>query len=304
MLITLSILFGTTSVMGAVGFSRDKIREEIDKGFTLNGSEKVTIEYGDEYVDEGYTLSIDNENSKVTVINNIDLSKIGTYTIKYLINYKGYKKTLTREVTIVDKEAPIIKLDCENEVNFVLNSKFEYCNYEITDNYDKNLNKKIEIVSNVNTKKVGDYKVTYSVSDSANNRTTEEVIVHVKEKKDLYYIVVSISKQKLEYYENGKLVLETPVTTGKKNKTPTGNFKVLKKVKNATLKGANYSSFVRYWMAFKGNSYGIHDASWRHNFGNMNYYNNGSHGCINVPLKAVKELYEMVEVGTPVYVNN
>ena len=304
MLITLSILFGTTSVMGAVGFSHDKIREEIDKGFTLNGNEKVTIEYGDEYVDEGYTLSIDNENSKVTVINNIDLSKIGTYTIKYLINYKGYKKTLTREVTIVDKEAPVIKLDCENEVNFVLNSKFEYCNYEITDNYDKNLNKKIEIVSNVNTKKVGDYKVTYSVNDSANNRTTEEVIVHVKEKKDLYYIVVSISKQKLEYYENGKLVLETPVTTGKKNKTPTGNFKVLKKVKNATLKGANYSSFVRYWMAFKGNSYGIHDASWRHNFGNMNYYNNGSHGCINVPLKAVKELYEMVEVGTPVYVNN
>ncbi len=300
--IFLSLLFGTTSILGAVGFVHNKAREEIDRNFTLNGDEKVTLEYGTNYIDDGYTLSLEKSDPKVIVIDNTKLDKVGTYKIKYIVNYKGYKKVLTREVTVVDTVAPTIELECEDDINLVLGGEFKYCDYNVVDNYDKDLNQKMEIISNVNTNKVGDYKVKYSVSDSSNNKTTKEVNVHVKEKKDLYYILVSISEQRLRYYENGKVVLETPVTTGKKNKTPTGNFKILKKVKNAVLKGANYSSFVKYWMAFKGSGYGIHDASWRHNFGNMNYYNNGSHGCINVPLKAIKQLYDLVEVGTPVYI--
>ena len=301
---TLSLLFGTSSIFSVLGFMHDEVRKNVDANFKLNGSNNVVIDYGYAYKDEGYTIDIDGKTPNVEVENNINLDKIGDYTINYTVNYRGYKKTLTRNVSIVDYESPELVIDSKDDINVVLNSKFENPKYTVTDNYDKDLNDKVNVLSNVNTSKVGDYKVKYTVKDSSNNETSKEINVHVKNKKDLYYIVVSISKQELYYYENGEVALTTKVTTGRHNATPKGNFKILKKVRNATLKGANYSSFVKYWMAFKGNSFGIHDASWRSNFGNMNYYNNGSHGCINVPTSAVKKLYEKVEVGTPVYVKD
>ena len=45
---------------------------------------------------------------------------------------------------------------------------------------------------------------------------------------------------------------------------------------------------------------GIHDADWRDEFGGEIYKTNGSHGCINVPSEVMPELYDMVELGTPV----
>ena len=298
--LALVIVFEICTVSGIFGFWYSKIRITVDENFYLNGDNKITVEYGKNYIDNGYIMNI-NDEYDVKVDNNIDVTQIGDYTVTYTVNYKYYTKSLVREIKVIDNEAPKLELDCEDEIFIIKNSKFN-CSYKVTDNYDKDIDKKVKVYSNVDTSKVGDYKVTYTVNDSSNNQTTKEIIVHVKEKKDLYYIVVTISTQTLEYYHNGKLYLKTPVTTGKHDKTPVGNFKVLKKVRNATLKGANYSSFVKYWMAFKAGGYGIHDASWRHNFGNMNYYNNGSHGCINVPLSAVKKLYDVVEVGTPVYV--
>lgn len=302
MLIIVSLLLSTSSTFGVLSFIHDEAKKEIDANFHLNGSENVVIDYGYTYKDEGYTINIDDKIPNVIVENNINLEKVGNYTITYTVNYRSYKKTLTRNVKIVDNEAPMLEVDSKDDVYLEVNKEFITPKYTVTDNYDKNLEATIE--NNVNSSKVGDYKVKYTVFDSSNNKSEKIINVHVKNKKDLNYIVVSISKQKLEYYENGELSLTTPVTTGRHNATPKGNFKVLKKVKNATLKGANYSSFVKYWMAFKGNSFGIHDASWRRNFGNMNYYNNGSHGCINVPLKAVEKLFNKVEVGTPVYVKD
>lgn len=301
---TLSILFGTSTLAGALGFTHDEIRKNVDANFKLNGSEHVVIDYGYTYKDEGYTVNIGNKTPKVEIQNNIDLDKIGDYTITYTLNYKTYKKTLTRYISIVDKEVPVLEIDSKDDIYLELNKNFELPKYTAIDNYDKDITNNVIVNNTVNNTKVGDYKVTYTISDSSSNKAEKAINVHVKKKKDLYYIVVSIKKQKLTYYANGEVALETPVTTGRQNKTPKGNFKILNKVRNATLKGAGYSSFVKYWMAFKGNGYGIHDASWRHNFGNMNYYNNGSHGCINVPLKAVKKLFEMVEVGTPVYVKD
>jgi lipoprotein-anchoring transpeptidase ErfK/SrfK len=45
---------------------------------------------------------------------------------------------------------------------------------------------------------------------------------------------------------------------------------------------------------------GIHDATWRSNFGGEIYKTNGSHGCINTPYEAMKTLYDKTEIGTPV----
>ena len=65
-----------------------------------------------------------------------------------------------------------------------------------------------------------------------------------------------------------------------------------------------YESFVNYWMPFKGNSVGLHDATWQSAFGGSRYLQGfGSHGCVNLPLDKAKELYGMVEPGDVVVVH-
>ena len=54
-----------------------------------------------------------------------------------------------------------------------------------------------------------------------------------------------------------------------------------------------------YWMPFNG-GIGMHDASWRGSFGGSIYKTNGSHGCINLPVKAAKTIYENISAGMPV----
>lgn len=79
------------------------------------------------------------------------------------------------------------------------------------------------------------------------------------------YIEVDMTEQKLYYYEEGKLLIDTPVVTGNtslRRGTPCGTNYVYAKQKNRTLRGADYESFVRYWIPVKG-AIGIHDASWR-----------------------------------------
>ena len=64
-----------------------------------------------------------------------------------------------------------------------------------------------------------------------------------------------------------------------------------------------YETPVKYWMPFNG-GVGLHDASWRGSFGGNIYQNSGSHGCINLPPKTVKRLYDLVSVGTIVVCHN
>ena len=65
------------------------------------------------------------------------------------------------------------------------------------------------------------------------------------------------------------------------------------------LRGPGYASPVKFWMpVIRG--VGIHDASWRDEYGGDIYISNGSHGCINTPYDIVSQMYERVEVGTPV----
>ena len=85
--------------------------------------------------------------------------------------------------------------------------------------------------------------------------------------------------------------------------TPTGDFKVLSKARNVTLKGKDYESFVSYWIAFKGNSYGLHDASWQSAFGGNRYKTgHGSHGCINLPEDQAALIYNTIDGGYPIII--
>ncbi|MGF0039688.1 L,D-transpeptidase family protein [Peptoniphilaceae bacterium SGI.131] len=119
------------------------------------------------------------------------------------------------------------------------------------------------------------------------------------------HIVINLSTQRMYYYLNGKLHVDTGVVTGMPSRgwaTPTGYYAIYSKETNRDLVGADYRLPVEYWMPFYGD-YGIHDVYYRtwdeYNYSGTYLYN-GSHGCVNTPLDAVRYIYNNAPVGTPV----
>ena len=116
------------------------------------------------------------------------------------------------------------------------------------------------------------------------------------------YIEVDMTEQHMYYYMDGELVLDTDVVTGdigRRRGTPEGVNFVYSKQRNRILRGPGYASPVKYWMPVRGNV-GIHDSDWRSKYGGEIYKTDGSHGCVNTPPEIMVQLYEMVEIGTPV----
>ncbi|MDR3053739.1 MAG: cell wall-binding repeat-containing protein [Coriobacteriales bacterium] len=116
------------------------------------------------------------------------------------------------------------------------------------------------------------------------------------------YVEVNISQQRLWYVKNGQVVLESDVVTGLAGRmdTPTGSTSIVSKERNVyfALGGFSY-----YWLAFRGTSYGFHDALWQPWFGGNRYTYGGSHGCVNMPLDKAEALFSLASVGDSVVVH-
>jgi lipoprotein-anchoring transpeptidase ErfK/SrfK len=133
-------------------------------------------------------------------------------------------------------------------------------------------------------------------------------------------ILVSLSKQWLWAYQDGRRVFATPITTGRAElETPIGAFHVLDKVSDVMFtspwpKESPYyypPARVTYALFFREGGYYIHDAPWRHAFGpgtNGPHVSpdgkreDGSHGCVNVVTSAGKWLYTWAHVGATIQI--
>ena len=116
------------------------------------------------------------------------------------------------------------------------------------------------------------------------------------------YVEINLTAQHMFLYQNGECVLESDFVSGnpgKGNATPPGIYGITYKERNATLNGETYSTPVNFWMPFN-NNVGMHDATWRSEFGRNIYMTNGSHGCVNLPYAVAQEIYGYVEKNTPV----
>ena len=132
--------------------------------FKLKGKREITLEVHNEYKENCYLT-----NAKVLeVSNNINTSKLGTYTVLY--KYKKYNKIkeTIRVVNIVDKTPPELDLIGNLEINNCSKS-YQEEGYAAFDNYDGDLTQKVE-------KEIKDGKIIYKVKDSSNNITTKERI--------------------------------------------------------------------------------------------------------------------------------
>ncbi len=116
------------------------------------------------------------------------------------------------------------------------------------------------------------------------------------------YVEADMTNQHLYLYQKGTIVLETDFVSGDMATgctTPPGVFGITYKTMNAVLRGADYVTPVTYWMPFNGNV-GMHDATWRTEFGGDIYLQSGSHGCLNLPLDKAEAIYGYMREGFPV----
>lgn len=133
-------------------------------------------------------------------------------------------------------------------------------------------------------------------------------------------IVVSTENQHADMYEGSNIVYSTDVTTGGPElPTDHGVFHIYFKASPFVFHspwpvGSPYyynPTPVQFWMPFDGGE-GLHDASWRSNFGpgsnvaptDLGTGNTilGTHGCVNLPFAAAQFVWDWAPVGTTVVV--
>jgi lipoprotein-anchoring transpeptidase ErfK/SrfK len=121
-------------------------------------------------------------------------------------------------------------------------------------------------------------------------------------------VLVSITAQHAWMCAGRRAAYSTAVTSGAVglpyDATPLGNFEIQGRDRNTVLTlntGATYH--VKYWIPFSAPLFGFHDASWQKMpFGSPGYRTHGSHGCVHMPLAAMKFLYNWGAIGTPVHI--
>jgi peptidoglycan/xylan/chitin deacetylase (PgdA/CDA1 family) len=96
----------------------------------------------------------------VTINNSLDSSVIGDYSIEYKASYKKKNESFVVNVSVVDREAPII--DSPDNLSVCPNDSEYSVSYKASDNYDG------DVTSNVVKSVIGD-NLILSVVDSSNN---------------------------------------------------------------------------------------------------------------------------------------
>lgn len=110
----------------------------------------------------------------------------------------------------------------------------------------------------------------------------------------MYNIQIDTKMRVLKLFTNGSFIKKYPVAVGKlSTPTPLGNWTIIKKELWGAQFGGHFMMLNIPWGI-----YGIHgtDKPW-------SISQAVSHGCIRMYSKDASELYNMVPIGTPVYIH-
>ena len=145
--------------------------------FTFKVKESVTVLVGEPVDPKAYIIK--KENCSVTY-NIVDTSVVGDTKIKYIVTDKFKKKHVYYlTLTVKDNEAPVISV--KDSVTIYKDAKFDVNSFvKATDNVDKEI--KISYDGNIDTSKVGTYKIDVIAEDLSGNKSTKNISVIVKEK--------------------------------------------------------------------------------------------------------------------------
>jgi hypothetical protein len=159
-----------------------KVNDFIAPNFNLGSTETIIHDVRTPFVDpttvEGlqenyYPLS----QVKVTRdLSQIDVNTLGTYTMSVTASDpSGNTKTITRDVMVVDRKAPVLFGAYDIEIQLFDTTAWVFSGLKVEDNYDPPsvLLPRIQAIdNNINVYKEGLYHVTFRVTDLSGNVST------------------------------------------------------------------------------------------------------------------------------------
>lgn len=155
---------------------------DVEPVITLNGSDRVEINYGETYEEEGAAgwlaekfFGQDLCSIRPSVIQNDVRNEVGTYQIVYEAGFLFRKATVERTVVVVDREPPVIELAEQKDTELTLPGEpFQECGYRAMDNVDGDIADQVE-------SREENGRVVYTVTDSSGNTATAERIIRYKD---------------------------------------------------------------------------------------------------------------------------
>lgn|GEM_PF-2045739 len=154
------------------GFSIE-VEINLDATIELLGDSEVTIELGSGYSDAGSVISgMDAHLFTVETTTDLVIGTVGNYFVTYsLVDGEGeIYQTVTRIVTIVDTTEPELILIGEPEIDVEVFSSYTDQGISYSDNSTSGLT--LEVSDDINFELLGEYTVTYKVTDESGNFNT------------------------------------------------------------------------------------------------------------------------------------
>ncbi|MGL4850990.1 MAG: immunoglobulin-like domain-containing protein [Clostridium sp.] len=158
----------------------------------LEGVENKTIKLNSSFDKMAGVKATDKEDgdltSKIKVTGDVDTTKAGTYNLTYEVADKEGLKATAKRVITVKENAPVVDekpvITGVKNRTIKLNSSFDkMAGITANDKEDGVLTNKIKVDGEVDTTKAGNYILTYSVTDSKGQTTTESCVITVEGEK-------------------------------------------------------------------------------------------------------------------------
>ncbi len=136
----------------------------------LNGEKTVVLYQGEQYVDAGATAYDEQDgdiSNKITTESNLDVNKVGSYTITYNVTDSDGNKAIpvTRIVKVVEKDTPRITLNGENPSYITVGNTYTELGAKAMDPNYGDISSSIVINGIVDTNTLGTYYLTYHVTN-------------------------------------------------------------------------------------------------------------------------------------------
>ncbi len=136
-----------------------------------------TVELNNEWNDMGAVMTVDDITIVgETVLDNVDTTTLGLYTVTYEVEYKGTTYETIRYVIVVDQTPPEATLNPGIDT-VEKNTTWIDTGIETSDNSGETVT--VTVIGTVNTSLAGIYEIEYTATDSSGNIKTITRFVHV-----------------------------------------------------------------------------------------------------------------------------
>ncbi|PRS26193.1 hypothetical protein C6W19_25865 [Bacillus sp. RJGP41] len=171
----------TRTVNRVITVKKDKEKPKV------TGATNKTVYKGYSFDPKTSVIASDNVDgnitSKIIISGKVNVNDVGIYKLQYTAKDKtGNSTTVTRTITVKkDTTKPQITGAGNKDINY--GTSFDpKSGVKATDNIDGTITSKVTITGSVNLRKVGIYKLVYSVKDKTDNKTTVTRTINVVDK--------------------------------------------------------------------------------------------------------------------------